>query len=101
MEEGKKVELTAGAAPAPEVEPSGAFIKAPLVGTFYASPAPGEAPFAAVGGRVRKGQTMCLLEAMKMMSEVPAPCDCVIEEVLVQDGELAGFDTPLFRVREL
>lgn len=88
-------------APVPEKRAEGDLVKAPLVGVFYAAPAPGEAPFAAPGKQVKKGETLCLLEAMKMMSEVPAPCDCVIEEVLVQDGELAGFDTPLFRVREL
>ena len=76
-------------------------VKAPLVGTFYAAPAPGEAPFVSVGDTVKKGQTLCVLEAMKMMSEVPAPMDCVILEVLAKDGELVGFDAPLFRVREL
>ena len=86
-------------APAPAQE-AGRYIPAPLVGTFYASPAPGESPFAPVGAAVKKGQTVCVLEAMKMMSEVPAPFDCVIEEVLVQDGDLAGFDAPIFRVRE-
>ena len=50
---------------------------------------------------VKKGQSVCILEAMKMMSEVPSPMDCVIEEILLQDGELAGFDTPIFRVRPL
>ena len=116
--EGAKIRLEKGGAPAvpaavaapamPAVTPVPApaagedsFIKAPLVGTFYAAPAPGEAPFVSVGDRVKKGQTVCVLEAMKMMSEVPAPCDCVIEEVLAQDGELAGFDAPLFRIREL
>ena len=88
------------AAPAP-AEPEGVEVKAPLVGTFYAAPAPGEAPFVSVGDTVKKGQTLCVLEAMKMMSEVPAPMDCVILEVLAKDGELMGFDTPLFRVREL
>ena len=89
-------------APAPQTaEAAGSFIKAPLVGTFYAAPAPGEAPFVSVGATVKKGQTVCVLEAMKMMSEVPAPFDCVVEEVLVRDGELAGYDAPLFRVREL
>ena len=91
---------TAAAVPAAE-KPEEPAISAPLAGVFYAAAEPGVRPYAAVGDRVRKGQTVCLLEAMKMMSEVPAPCDCVIEEVLVQDGELAGFDTPLFRVREL
>ncbi len=72
-------------------------IDAPLVGTFYAAPAPDQPPFAPAGTRVSKGQTVCLLEAMKMMSEVPAPCDCVIEEVLKADGQLAAFGDPLFR----
>lgn len=78
---------------------SGDFIKAPLVGTFYRAASPENAPFAAVGSEVKKGQTVCVLEAMKMMSEVPAPADCVIEEVLAQDGGLVGYDAPLFRVR--
>ena len=88
-------------APAPAPELPGSLIPAPLVGTFSAAPAPGEAPFAPVGASVRKGGTVCVLEAMKMMSQVPAPFDCVIEEVLRKDGELAEFGAPLFRVREL
>jgi biotin carboxyl carrier protein len=72
-------------------------VKAPLVGTFYAAPAPGQPPFVAVGDRVAKGQTLCLIEAMKMMSEVTAPCDCVIQEVLKADGELAAFGDALMR----
>ncbi len=75
-------------------------ITAPLVGTFYAAPAPGTAPFAAPGTAVKKGDTVCVLEAMKMMNDVPAPFDCVIEEVLLSDGALAGFGDGLFRVRE-
>ena len=91
------------AAPAaqPPQESGAEYIKAPLVGTFYAAPAPGEAPFVKAGDQVRKGQTVCVLEAMKMMSEVPAPADCIIEEVLVKDGELVGFDAPMFRIREV
>lgn len=76
-------------------------INAPLVGTFYAASAPGEAPFVQVGSQVKQGDTVCLLEAMKMISEVPAPFNCTIEEVLANDGELAAFDSPLFRVRRL
>ncbi|MBT9685637.1 acetyl-CoA carboxylase biotin carboxyl carrier protein [Pseudoflavonifractor sp. MCC625] len=87
----------APAAPAPEAE--GSFIKAPLVGTFYAASSPDAAPFAPVGTAVKKGQTVCILEAMKMMSEVPAPADGIIAEVLVSDGELVGFDQPLFRLK--
>ena len=77
------------------------YIKAPLVGTFYAASGPDSAPFVKAGDQVRKGQTVCILEAMKMMSEIPAPMDCVIEEVLMDNGSLAGFDAPLFRVRRL
>lgn len=94
------------AAPAPaepvreqEAQPEGAVIRAPLVGTFCAASAPGAAPFAPVGTAVKKGQTVCILEAMKMMSEVPAPVDGVIAEVLAADGELVGFDQPLFRLK--
>lgn len=82
-------------------EPVGTAVKAPLVGTFYAASAPGEPPFVSVGDTVKKGQTLCVLEAMKMMSEVPAPMDCIILEVLAADGDLVGFDAPLFQVREL
>ena len=91
-------------APAPEPEPQpapGKTINAPLVGTFYAASAPDAAPFAAAGATIRKGEPVCLIEAMKMRSEVPAPCDCVIEAVLVDNGAAVAYDTPLFRVREL
>ena len=88
---------TAAAAPAPQ--PESPVISAPLVGTYYAASAPDQPPFVNTGDRVKKGQTVCLIEAMKMMSEVPAPCDCVIEEVLKANGELAAFGEPLFRYR--
>ena len=85
----------APAASAPEAPA----ITAPLVGTYYAASAPDQPPFVAVGDRVSKGQTVCLIEAMKMMSEVPAPCDCVIEEILKANGELVAFGEPLFHYR--
>lgn len=74
-------------------------IAAPLVGTFYAAPAPDQAAFVSAGDHVKQGQTVCLLEAMKMMSEVTAPCDCVIETVLKENGELTAYGEPLFRYR--
>ena len=94
---------SAPAAPAPAAPQAkeGDVVKAPLVGTFYAAPAPDEAPFAAPGKQLKKGETMCLIEAMKMMSEVPAPADCVVEEVLAADGEPVGYDAPLFRIRRV
>ena len=87
----------AAAVPAPQENKDTKTIDAPLGGLFYAAPAPDQPPFAPAGTRVAKGQTVCLLEAMKMMSEVPAPCDCLIEEVLKANGQLAAYGDPLFR----
>lgn len=93
-----------GAVPGPvptarEAEEQGEAVTAPLVGVFYAAPAPEEPPYVTRGTAVKKGDTLCLIEAMKMMSEVPAPADGVVEEVLVKDGEAVGVGTPLFRIR--
>lgn len=87
-------------APASSPSPSDLFIQAPLVGTYHASPAAGQPPFVSAGERVHKGQTVCLIEAMKMMSEIIAPYDCDIEEILQQDGALVAFEAPLFRCRK-
>lgn len=70
-----------------------------LCGHVLRGARPGQAPFVLPGDRVSKGQTVCLIEAMKMMSEVPAPCDCVIESVCKSNGELVAFGEPLFRYR--
>lgn len=78
---------------------TGTCITAPLVGVFYAAPAPDKDPYVQPGDHVKKGDTVCLLEAMKMMSEVEAPCDAVIEEVLATDGALVEFGAPLIRYR--
>lgn len=91
----------APAAGQPAQAEEGEYIKAPLVGTFYTAAGPDAAPFVQVGDKVLKGQTVCILEAMKAMSEIPAPMDCVIEEVLLDNGSLAAFDAPLFRVRRV
>ena len=64
-----------------------------------AAPAPEKPPFVSPGDRVKKGQTVCLIEAMKMMSEVSAPCDCVIGDVLKANGELAAFGEALMRYK--
>ena len=84
--------------PAPEAD-QGPVITAPLVGTFYAAPAPDQDPFVTPGAQVKKGDTVCLLEAMKTMIEVPAPCDCIIETVLKANGELAAFGEALMRYK--
>ena len=88
----------AAAAPAAPVsaEPEGDAITAPMVGTFYTAPTPDQPPFVQVGDRVKKGDTLCLIEAMKMMSELPAPCDCEITAVLKENGALVSFGEALF-----
>ena len=89
------------AAPAAPVsaEPEGDAITAPMVGTFYTAPTPDQPPFVQVGDRVKKGDPLCLLEAMKMMSEVTAPCDCEITAVLKENGALVSFGDGLFGYR--
>jgi len=91
----------ASAPAAAEEAEAGETVASPLVGVFYAAPAPEEPPFVTAGTQVKKGETLCLIEAMKMMSEVPAPADCVVEEILARDGEAVGVGAPLFRVRRV
>lgn len=74
-------------------------IDSPMVGTFYSSPGPGEPPFVLPGTRVEKDQTVCIIEAMKIMNEVGARVACVIEKVLVENGQPVEFGQPLFHVR--
>lgn len=93
------VSAPAAPAAAPERAEEDPTVTAPLVGTFYAAPAPEQPPFVMPGDRVKKGQTVCLIEAMKTMIEVPAPCDCVIGEVLKANGELAAFGEALMRYK--
>ena len=76
------------------------YIKAPLVGVFYAAPSTDKAPFVEVGKKVQKGETVCLIEAMKMMSEVTAPKDGTITKILVENGDFIEFDQPLFAIQE-
>jgi len=82
-------------------EQKGELITSPMVGTFYAAPSPDSPPFVKVGDRVSKGQTLCILEAMKIMNELEAEFDCKILEVLVEDGEPVEYDKPLFQVERL
>lgn len=79
------------------IKPEENVITAPLVGTYYAAASPEAEPFVSVGKKVSKGQTVCLIEAMKMISEISAPCDCIIQQVVKQNGTLAAFGEVLFR----
>ncbi|MDR1451747.1 MAG: acetyl-CoA carboxylase biotin carboxyl carrier protein [Helicobacteraceae bacterium] len=77
----------------------GDVISSPMVGAFYRSPSPDAPPFANAGDRVAKGAPLCVLEAMKMFNEIEAEYDCTILEILVEDGQVVEYDTPLFIVK--
>lgn len=76
-------------------------ITAPLVGTFYRAAAPDAPPFVEKGDTVKKGKTLCILEAMKLMNEFQAEFDLVIVNILVDNGRMVEFGTPLFEVRRV
>jgi acetyl-CoA carboxylase biotin carboxyl carrier protein len=75
-------------------------ITSPMVGTFYRAPAPDAPPFVDVGAKVKKGQTICILEAMKLMNELEVEYDCEIVKILVENGKMVEFGTPLFEVKK-
>ena len=72
-------------------------VVSPLAGTFYAAPEPGAEPFVTPGSRVQAGQTLCLVEAMKTMNEITAPCDCLILAVMAEDAEVVSYGEELIR----
>lgn len=78
-----------------EVEEHRETINAPLVGTFYDSPSPNDATFVKVGDFVKEGQTVCIIEAMKVMNEIKAPTSGIIKEILVLNENMVEFDQPL------
>jgi acetyl-CoA carboxylase biotin carboxyl carrier protein len=86
----------AAAEPAAPPEPEGHVIKSPMVGTFYRSSAPGAKPFAEVGQTVKSGETVCIIEAMKLLNEIEADQDGTIKEILVENGQPVEFGQPLF-----
>lgn len=73
-------------------------VPSPMVGTFYRAPAPGEASFVEVGDRVRKGQTVCIIEAMKLMNEIETEISGQVMEILLQNGEPVEYGQPLMRI---
>ncbi len=77
------------------------YILSPMVGTFYEAPSPDSPPFVKVGDVVKKGQTLAILEAMKIMNELEADFDCKIVEVLVKNGQAVEYDMPLFAVERV
>jgi acetyl-CoA carboxylase biotin carboxyl carrier protein len=88
----------AAAAPVAAVpaEPEGHIVKSPMVGTFYRSSAPGNPPFVEVGATVKEGDTLCIIEAMKLLNEIDADASGVIKQILVENGQPVEFGQPLF-----
>ena len=87
---------SADAAPAAEEQlPAGTQVKSPLVGTFYSSPSPDEPPFVLVGQQVKEGDTLCIIEAMKIMNEIKAPCDGKIIRIMAQPGDMVEYNQVL------
>lgn len=112
-----KLERQCGAAPAvpaasapspfvsapvePEPAPkSGSLVLSPTVGVFYAAPSPESRPYVEVGDKVRKGDTLCIIEAMKMMNEIASEVDGTVAEVCVGNGQVVEYNQPLFRVTQ-
>ena len=83
-------------APAAAPAPAGHVVKSPMVGTFYRASAPGAAPFVDVGTAVKQGETVCIIEAMKLLNEIEADASGVIKEILVENGQPVEFGQPLF-----
>ena len=77
---------------------SGNIITSPMVGTFYLKPSPNAEPYVKVGQKVKKGDVLCIIEAMKLMNEIESEYDGVIEEILVKDSECVEYGKPLFRI---
>jgi len=88
-------------APVPAVASDLTEVTSPIVGTYYRQPSPASEPFVEVGSRVKKGQILCIIEAMKLMNEIEAELDAEVVELCVQNGQPVEFGEVLFRLRPL
>ena len=88
----------AGAAPAAAPEPKGHTLKSPMVGTFYRAPSPAAPPFVEVGQTVSKGQTLCIIEAMKLLNEIESDVSGTVKAILVENGQPVEYGQPLFLI---
>ncbi len=86
----------AAAAPAAPEEPQGTVVKSPMVGTFYRSPSPGAKSFVELGQTVKVGETLCIIEAMKLLNEIEAEVGGEIKEILAENGQAVEYGQPLF-----
>lgn len=88
--------VAAVVAPTVAEVPAGHIVKSPMVGTFYRSSAPGSAPFAEIGTTVKDGDTLCIIEAMKLLNEIESDFSGVVKQILVENGQPVEFGQPLF-----
>lgn len=92
-----QVATPAAAAESGEPElPEGQVVKAPMVGTFYRAASPGAEPFIEVGATVKEGQTLCIIEAMKLLNEIESDCAGIVKAILVENGQPVEYGEPLF-----
>src|SRR5690349_5582543 len=92
---------SAGSAPPAAVapaEPKGHQLKSPMVGTFYRAPSPGAPPFVEIGQQVTKGQTLCIIEAMKLLNEIESDASGTVKAILVENGQPVEYGQPLFTI---
>ena len=81
------------------VAPAGHLVKSPMVGTFYRSPSPDAVAFIEIGSEVKQGDTLCIVEAMKMMNEIKSEFSGIVEEIYIDDATPVEFDQPLFKIK--
>ncbi len=90
----------AAASAAPANDPNVVIVRSPMVGTFYAAPGPDQSPFVSVGKTVKEGDTLCIVEAMKLMNEIKAETGGTVVEVLVQNGQTVEYDQPILKIKK-
>jgi acetyl-CoA carboxylase biotin carboxyl carrier protein len=93
---GEAAPAAGAAAPAAAAAPQGHVVTSPMVGTFYRAPSPGADPFVQVGDSVKEGQTICIIEAMKLLNEIECDKAGVVKEILVENGQAVEYGQPLF-----
>ena len=98
VRESKVGEPIAAAKVTAKVTAKGQVVSAPMVGTFYLAPSPGSPPFVEVGKRVKVGDTLCIIESMKMMNQIKSEVSGILEAVLVSNEDTVEFDQPIFTV---
>jgi len=89
-------EQQAAVAPAAAVEPTGHIVKSPMVGTFYRSSSPGAKPFVELGDTIKEGETICIVEAMKILNEIEADKSGTVTKILVDNGQAVEYGQPLY-----